>query len=238
MNKLGKLTSIAMVVGLVSACGNAEQTVAPKTEAEKQSYAIGASMGRYLNDNLAKNQEIGIELNKDMILGGIQDALNDKIQLTDDDIQQVMMALESQVREKRQAQQESLSKQAVEQGISFLNENAQREGVVVTDSGLQYEVITAAEGAKPAATDAVTVHYRGTLIDGTEFDSSYSRNQPATFGLNQVIKGWTEGLQYMTVGSKYKFYIPSNLAYGERSAGQIPANSTLIFEVELLSIGQ
>jgi FKBP-type peptidyl-prolyl cis-trans isomerase len=122
-------------------------------------------------------------------------------------------------------------------GAAYLAENGKKEGVTTTDSGLQYNVITEGDGAKPAATDTVTVHYRGTLLDGTEFDSSYSRNQPASFGLNQVIPGWTEGVQLMNIGSKYKFVVPYELAYGERGAGQsIGPFETLIFEVELLEI--
>lgn len=121
-------------------------------------------------------------------------------------------------------------------GEQFLQENAQKEGVVVTESGLQYEVLTMGKGKKPAATDRVKVHYHGTLIDGTVFDSSVERGEPITFGLNQVIKGWTEGVQLMPVGSKFRFYIPQNLGYGERAAGSIPPYSTLIFEVELLGI--
>jgi FKBP-type peptidyl-prolyl cis-trans isomerase len=122
-------------------------------------------------------------------------------------------------------------------GAAYLAENGKKEGVTTTDSGLQYNVITEGDGAKPAATDTVTVHYRGTLLDGTEFDSSYSRNQPASFGLNQVIPGWTEGVQLMNIGSKYKFVVPYELAYGERGAGQsIGPYETLIFEVELLEI--
>ena len=122
-------------------------------------------------------------------------------------------------------------------GEAYLEENAKRDGVTVTASGLQYKVITAGDGPKPAATDSVTVHYRGTLLDGTEFDSSYSRNEPATFALNQVIAGWTEGVQLMNVGSKFKFAIPYQLAYGERGAGNsIGPFETLVFEVELLKI--
>jgi FKBP-type peptidyl-prolyl cis-trans isomerase len=122
-------------------------------------------------------------------------------------------------------------------GASYLAENARKEGVMVTDSGLQYSVMTQGDGAKPLATDQVTVHYRGTLIDGTEFDSSYSRGEPASFGLNQVIPGWTEGVQLMNVGSKYLFVIPSELGYGERGAGgAIGPHETLIFEVELIEI--
>ena len=129
------------------------------------------------------------------------------------------------------------AEQARAVGEAYLNSNAAREGVSVTESGLQYEVLVAAEGAKPVASDQVKVHYRGTLIDGTEFDSSYSRNSPATFGLSQVIPGWTEGLQLMSVGSKYRFVIPYQIAYGERGAGdRIGPYSTLVFEVELLEI--
>jgi FKBP-type peptidyl-prolyl cis-trans isomerase len=122
-------------------------------------------------------------------------------------------------------------------GATFLAENAEKEGVTTTESGLQYTVITEGEGVKPKATDTVTVHYRGTLLDGTEFDSSYSRDQPASFGLNQVIPGWTEGVQLMNIGSKYKFFVPYKLGYGDRGAGQsIGPYETLIFEVELLEI--
>lgn len=124
----------------------------------------------------------------------------------------------------------------IEAGEQFLAKNKKQKGVTVTPSGLQYKVITAGTGEKPTATDRVKVHYRGTLLDGTEFDSSYKRNEPTTFGVNQVIKGWTEALQLMPVGSKWELYIPQELAYGSRSTGNIPAYSTLIFEVELLEI--
>lgn len=126
----------------------------------------------------------------------------------------------------------------MEQGQQFLAENAKKEGVVSLPSGLQYEVLQDGNGEKPAATSRVTVHYEGRLTDGSVFDSSYKRNQPATFGLNQVITGWTEGLQQMPVGSKYRLYIPSELGYGARGAGgSIPPHATLIFDVELISIG-
>lgn len=237
MIKAVKLSAVAAAIALMSACGNAEpEQVKLVTDADKQSYALGASMGRYLNDNLKKNEEIGIKLDQAMIIGGIKDAMAEKLQLNEEEIRTVMMALETETRRLRAESQKKLSAAAMAEGKKFLDENAKKEGVTVTDSGLQFEVMTAAEGDKPVATDTVTVHYRGTLIDGTEFDSSYSRGEPSTFGLNRVISGWTEGLQHMPVGSKYKFYIPSELAYGERATGKIPANSTLIFEVELLDI--
>jgi FKBP-type peptidyl-prolyl cis-trans isomerase FkpA len=237
MRKAIKLSVIAAAISLISACGNAEQkTVELKTDLDKQSYALGASMGRYLNDNLSKNAEIGIELDQEKLLSGIKDALAEKVQLTEDEIKTVMIALEADVKQRRMDKQKELSSAAKDVGDKFLAENAKREGVTVTESGLQFEVLTAAEGEKPKATDTVTVHYHGTFIDGSVFDSSVERGKPNTFGLNQVIPGWTEGLQHMTVGSKYKFYIPYNLAYGENGRSSMPGYSTLIFEVELLDI--
>ena len=237
MIKAVKLSAVAAAVALMSACGNAEpEQVKPVTEADKQSYAIGSSMGKYLSENLKQNKELGINLDEKMIIGGIKDALAGKAQLTDEEIRTVMMALETQARKLQAEQQEKLAQSAIAEGEKFLAENAKKEGITVTESGLQFEVLTAGEGDKPLATDRVTVHYKGTLLDGTEFDSSYGRGEPSTFGLNQVISGWTEGVQHMPVGSKYKFYIPSELAYGTRGSGRIPANSTLIFEIELLDI--
>jgi len=124
----------------------------------------------------------------------------------------------------------------LEKGVKFLADNKTNEGVVTTESGLQYRIIKEGEGASPSLEDKVTVHYTGKLIDGKVFDSSVERGQPATFGINQVIKGWEEGLQLMKPGAKFEFFIPSDLAYGERAVSTIPANSTLIFEVELISV--
>ena len=237
MNKAVKITAIAAAVALLGACGNAEKAqVKVETDADKQSYALGASMGRYLNNNLEKNGEIGIELKKDLILGGIEDALSDKVQLSDEEIETVMNALEADVRKRGMERQKELTEAAKAEGTAFLAENAKRSEVTVTESGLQYEVLQEAEGEKPAAADTVTVHYHGTLIDGTVFDSSVDRGEQISFALNRVIPGWTEGLQYMSKGSKYKFYIPSELGYGARAAGSIPAHSALIFEVELFDI--
>ena len=137
---------------------------------------------------------------------------------------------------KREEEQKKLADENAEKGKVFLEENKAKEGVTTTESGLQYRVITEGSGVKPKATDTVTVHYSGKLLDGTEFDSSYSRNEPATFDLNSVIPGWTEGLQLMPQGSKWELVIPSDLAYGPGANGPIPPNSVLVFEVELLEV--
>ncbi|QTH63144.1 FKBP-type peptidyl-prolyl cis-trans isomerase [Psychrosphaera ytuae] len=237
MNKAVKLTAIAAAVAVISACGaDKKESVKLETEAQKQSYALGASMGRYLKNNLDQNADIGVNLDQTMIIGGIEDALGDKVQLNDEEIETIMTGLESQVRKLRAEKQEALAAEAQQAGKDFLAENAKRSEVTVTESGLQYEVLQEGEGEKPNAEDTVTVHYHGTLIDGSVFDSSVERGQTTSFPLNRVIPGWTEGLQYMSPGAKYKFYIPSELAYGARSAGSIPPNSTLIFEVELFEV--
>ena len=192
---------------------------------DKVSYALGLSLGQ----NMASSGVKTIEY--DDLVAGMKAIMNkEKPAISFDEAQEVLNTffaeLEAQVAGK-----------AKEEGEAFLAENAKREGVNVTTSGLQYEVLTAAEGKKPKATDKVKVHYEGTLIDGTVFDSSYRRGEAISFGLNQVIKGWTEGVQLMSVGAKYKFFIPYNLAYGERGAGaQIPPYAALIFTVELLDI--
>jgi FKBP-type peptidyl-prolyl cis-trans isomerase len=157
--------------------------------------------------------------------------------MTPQEMRDTLTALQRKLTEARIREKESNDKAQLEKGRSFLRENATREGVKTLPSGLQYKVIREGEGISPEASDTVTVHYRGTLLDGTEFDSSYSRNQPSTIQLDQVIDGWKEGLKLMKPGSKYRLFIPSDLAYGTRGAGgQIGPNSTLIFEVELISV--
>ncbi|MFZ4764512.1 MAG: FKBP-type peptidyl-prolyl cis-trans isomerase [Roseimicrobium sp.] len=207
---------------------------------DKISYFIGTQIGSDFKRN-------GIEVNLDTFGQAVKDALEGKkdskytqqeLEAAMQQFQASMMAKQQAELEKRQTEMAAAGPKNAEEGTKFLDENGKRAGVTTTASGLQYEVVKAAEGKKPASTDTVTVHYRGTLLSGKEFDSSYSRNEPTSFPLNGVIPGWTEGLQLMPVGSKYKFFIPSKLAYGERGAGaDIGPNSTLIFEVELLSIG-
>ena len=192
---------------------------------DKVSYALGLSLGQ----NMASSGVKTIEY--DDLVAGMKAIMNkEKPAISFDEAQEVLNTFFAELEAK-------VAGQAKAEGEAFLAEKAKREGVIVTASGLQYEVLTAAEGKKPKATDKVKVHYEGTLIDGTVFDSSYRRGEAISFGLNQVIKGWTEGVQLMSVGAKYKFFIPYNLAYGERGAGaQIPPYAALIFTVELLGI--
>ena len=192
---------------------------------DKISYAIGLSMGQNLMGSGVTSLEYAD------LAAGIKDVLEkNQPQISYQEAQQVLGKFFSELEQK-------IAGQAKAAGEAFLAENAKREGVKVTESGLQYEVLETTIGQKPKATDKVRVHYEGTLIDGTVFDSSYKRGESITFGLNQVIKGWTEGLQLMSIGSKYKLYLPYQLAYGERGAGaNIPPYAALIFTVELLGI--
>jgi FKBP-type peptidyl-prolyl cis-trans isomerase FklB len=172
-----------------------------------------------------------VEINPDVLAAGIKDAIGGKPQLTPDQVKEIMATFEKDMEQKQKAAGEKNKAE----GAKFLEENKKKEGVKATASGLQYKVLKEGTGAQPKATDMVTVNYRGTLINGTEFDSSYKRGQAATFPVNGVIKGWSEALQLMKVGSKYQLFIPSDLAYGERAvSAELGANSTLIFEVELV----
>lgn len=188
-------------------------------------YGIGS-----FNYNIVADQFKMEDPNLDFVLKGMKDAKADNALFTDQEFN--MIAQSYMQRVMTRAADENREK-----GAKFLEENSFKDGVLTTDSGLQYKIIEAGEGDSPKATDRVTVNYRGTLINGEEFDSSYGRGEPTTFGLNQVIRGWTEGIQLMKPGAKYEFYIPGDLAYGERGGpgGQIGPNETLIFEVELIS---
>src|SRR6266536_3179546 len=194
-----------------------------KDQKEKVSYAIGMNIGL----NLSRQK---VDINSDLLAAGIKDAITGKPQLTQDQVKDVMAQFEKDMEQK----QKTAGEKNKADGAKFLEENKKKPGVKTTASGLEYKVEKEGTGAPPKPTDMVTVNYRGTLIDGTEFDSSYKRGQPATFPVNGVIKGWTEALQLMKVGSKYQLWIPSNLAYGERSVSpELGPNATLIFEVEL-----
>jgi FKBP-type peptidyl-prolyl cis-trans isomerase FkpA len=200
------------------------------TEEKKLGYIIGMDIGKSLRDQ-------GTVVDIDSLIDAITATYKgEELALTTEEAAQIR----KEYVEKRQAEQQAQASVAGETnlvaGQKFLTENATKEGVQTTASGLQYKVETMGTGPKPVAADTVKVHYRGTLLDGTEFDSSYARNEPISFGLNRVIAGWTEGVQLMPVGSKFMFYIGPELAYGEGGGGPIPPNSTLIFEVELLDI--
>jgi FKBP-type peptidyl-prolyl cis-trans isomerase len=201
-----------------------------ETEAQKLGYIIGMDIGESLKE---RGGDLDIEALIDAIRATYTGA---PLAMSPEEAATIRENFITKRRAEAEAERQSLAAANAAQGDSFLLENRNKEGVQLTDSGLQYKVITMGDGPRPAATDKVSVHYRGTLLNGQEFDSSYSRNQPASFQLNQVIPGWTEGLQLMPVGSKFMFYIPPNLAYGAQGGGPIGPNSTLIFEVELLGI--
>ncbi|MBD1557356.1 FKBP-type peptidyl-prolyl cis-trans isomerase [Vibrio sp. S9_S30] len=207
-----------------------------QNEDEKAAYSIGVSFANYLNTSIEKPKEIGIELKKELVLKGIEDVFSEQAALNEDEIRAALESLDQRVAKLMEAQAAEKAAAAKKAGDDFRAEFSKQEGVSATESGLLYQVLNAAKGDSPKETDTVVVHYTGTLIDGTKFDSSYDRDQPATFPLNRVIPGWTEGVQLMQVGSKYKFVIPPELAYGEQDTPTIPANSTLVFEVELLEI--
>ncbi|PYJ71019.1 MAG: peptidylprolyl isomerase [Verrucomicrobia bacterium] len=203
-----------------------EKSTQLKDQKDKVSYSIGLQIG----SNLSRQK---VEVNPDVLAAGIKDAITGKPQLTQDQIKDVMTQFEKGMEQK----QKELGEKNKTDGAKFLEENKKKPGVKTTASGLEYKVIKEGTGPTPKPTDMVTVNYRGTLINGTEFDSSYKRGQPATFPVNGVIKGWTEALQLMKKGSKFELFIPPNLAYGERAVGpDIGPNATLIFEVELLDV--
>lgn len=199
---------------------------------DKLSYALGIGIGSQLAGMGAK------ELNIDDFAQAIKDVISgSELKVDNAEAQTLVQNFFQEQEAKQQAAAAEAGKVAKAAGEAFLAENGKKEGVVTLPSGLQYQVLKEGNGKKPSATDQVVCHYEGTLIDGTVFDSSYQRNQPATFGLNQVIAGWTEGVQLMQEGAKYRFFIPYKLAYGERGAGaQIPPFATLVFDVELIEV--
>jgi FKBP-type peptidyl-prolyl cis-trans isomerase len=200
------------------------------SQEEKNSYALGASVGESYNN-------AGVEVIFEIFTKGFLDAFTGENKFSPEEMQACFEDIQAKLMTKQNAGNEEAGKQNREAGKQFLAENKKRAGIQETASGLQYEVIVMGNGPKPTATDQVKVHYHGTTIDGQVFDSSVQRGEPIVFGLSQVIAGWTEGVQLMPVGSKFIFYIPSDLAYGDRGAGgMIKPGATLIFEVELLDI--
>jgi len=208
----------------------AQDAPALKDGKEKTSYAVGMNLGSAIRKDADLDVNVIVQGLKDAFTGG-------KMLLTDAEMRNVLNQLATDLKTKQVAALRERGSKAKSEGEAFLAGNKATEGVVSLESGLQYKIVKAGDGKKPTADDTVVCHYRGTLVDGTEFDSSYKRNKPATFQMNRVIKGWTEALQLMPVGSKWQLFIPSGLAYGERGAGaSVPPNATLIFEVELVSI--
>lgn len=237
MQKKMLVLAAAAAISLTAACakkeGDAGATAAGdlNTDAQKFGYAIGIDLGKSL-------QPVKDDVDIASLKAGLDDAVGGATPKMDDAArEQIKITVAKKLQEKQVADREKQSEKAKAEGEKFLAENAKKAGVKTTASGLQYEVLTEGKGEHPKATDTVTVHYKGTLLNNEEFDSSYSRNQPVTFPLANVIPGWTEGVQLMTPGAKYKFYIPSALGYGERGAGvKIGPNETLVFEVELISV--
>lgn len=220
---LGLLATLPIVCSLAWAAK-------PETEAQKLGYIIGMDIGASL-----KKQGSDIDLNA--MFEAVTAVYNGQpTALTPEEAATIREAFIAQRRAEADTERQAAAATNATEGDKFLLENRAKEGIVVTESGLQYQVVELGTGPKPAATDNVKVHYRGTLLNGEEFDSSYARGEPITFQLDQVIPGWTEGVQLMPVGSKYKFFIPANLAYGEAGGGPIGPNATLIFDVELIGI--
>ena len=220
-----KLFILGISASFIACSPNNSTNTELSTQIDSVSYSLGISVANNLKNS-------GFEsIETDAIASAFNDVFSDNdVKITEEDANNIVQEYFVELSEKK-------SKEAVAEGDAFLKENGQREGIVTTATGLQYEILNKGEGAMPSADDKVTVHYHGTLVDGTVFDSSVDRGEPATFPVNGVIPGWVEALQLMNVGSKYKLFIPSDLAYGERGAGgTIGPNATLIFEVELLSI--
>jgi FKBP-type peptidyl-prolyl cis-trans isomerase FklB len=219
------------LIGLLGCQADKEKKIVLETQKQKVSYSIGLDIGRNL-----KQGEIDIDV--EALGRGIQDAVSDSMPLlTEAQIQETMQKFQQEMIDKQSQSANLAGEKNTQEGETFLAENAKKEGVITLPSGLQYKVIKAGTGRKPKLTDEVTTHYRGMLIDGTEFDSSYKRGEPTSFPVDGVIAGWTEALQLMPVGSKWQLFIPSNLAYGPRGAGNvIGPNAALIFDIELLAI--
>ncbi|AAM87521.1 peptidyl-prolyl cis-trans isomerase [Yersinia pestis biovar Microtus str. 91001] len=207
-----------------------------KNNDQQSAYALGASLGRYMDNSLKEQEKLGIKLDKDQLIAGVQDAFANKSKLTDEEIEKTLQNFEARVKASAQAKMEQDAKENADKGAKYRDTFAKEKGVKKTASGLLYKVENAGTGDAPKDSDTVVVNYKGTLADGTEFDNSYKRGEPLSFRLDGVIPGWTEGLKQIKKGGKITLVIPPELAYGKAGVPGIPANSTLIFDVELLDV--
>lgn len=235
MNKFKSGVAIMAALAILSGCeqesnGLSRASEVPQTDAQKQSYALGQNMGGSL-------EAAGVQIENSYFNAGFYDAMDGEQLMTDEEMQQALVALQQATQAAQVEKRNELMGANLAEAEKNLADNAAKDGVITTESGLQYKIVTAGDGAIPTASDAVSVHYEGKLFDGTVFDSSIQRGEPATFPVQGVIAGWTEALQLMPVGSKWQLFVPPALAYGESGAGNaIQPNSALVFDVELLSI--
>ena len=234
-----RLSLTALVAVLLSACTNhvtgQKEGIALQTNRDSVSYGMGTDVGHNLKESM-RNAKLD-SLNIDAFFAGIHDGFDSTERITSERVHTMVQAYMIEAQKKAMARQQAVVEAEIKKGEAWLTENGKRSGVVTTASGLQYEILQAGTGPKPTPQDTLRAHYRGTFIDGTEFESSYKEGQPATFPFNRVIPGWQEALLMMPVGSRWKLYVPSGLAYGSQSPGEgIPAGSTLIFELDLVEI--
>lgn len=236
------LLATTLSVALLSSTVFAEDAAAP-LDMKKVGYAMGTSLAAYVDNTLEQQKDFGTDIKKEDLVAGLTDSLAGKSNMTEEEANKLLASFSAELQQKvakKQAEEaekeQAAAKVRIEEGNAFRDNFSKETNVVKSDTGLLYQIETEGEGTAPATTDTVKVHYKGTLIDGTEFDSSYARNEPASFRLDQVIPGWTEGLQKIKPGGKIKLVIPPDLAYGDQATGSIPANATLVFEVELLEV--
>ena len=214
----------------------APKNAAFKDEDQQSAYALGASLGRYMDNSLKEQEKLGIKLDKQQLIAGVQDAFGGKSKLSDEEIEQTLQSFEGRVKGAASAKMEKDAKENADKGAAYATKFAKESGVKKSETGLLYKVEKEGTGDAPKDSDTVVVNYKGTLIDGTEFDNSYTRGEPLSFRLDGVIPGWTAGLKHVKKGGKIKLVIPPQLAYGKNGVPGIPANSTLVFDVELLDI--
>ncbi|MCV9879482.1 FKBP-type peptidyl-prolyl cis-trans isomerase [Brenneria izbisi] len=242
MKSLFKVTLLATTMALTLNAGQAlaaetaSATAKFKNDEQAAAYALGASLGRYMDNSLKEQEKLGIKLDKAQLIAGVQDAFADKSKLSDEEIEKTLQGFEGRVKAAAETKMKQDAKDNADKGTKYRDAFAKEKGVKKTESGLLYLVEKEGSGNAPKDSDTVVVNYKGTLVDNNEFDNSYKRGEPLSFRLDGVIPGWTEGLKHVKKGGKIKLVIPPELAYGENGVPGIPANSTLVFDVELLDI--